>query len=157
MKRTIAAMIFVTLVGCGSKAKPADTTAMHRDEHANLPAEVVKFHDLLSPKWHAEKGPQRMKDACGAVADFTADADAIVKSAAPAHGDAAKWAPSTKELVDAVAAFKTSCEGTDEAAFDTAFQHMHESFHAVAEAAGGAMGNHDEHKDGDEHHHDDKK
>ena len=39
--------------------------------------EVVKFHDVLAPRWHAAKGEQRMKDTCAAIADFKTNAAAV--------------------------------------------------------------------------------
>jgi hypothetical protein len=158
MKCFTALLAVVVLASCGSKPKPAtpiDSTkheghAAH-DEHANMPPDVVKFHDLLSPRWHAEKGAQRTKDTCAAAADFATTADALAKLPTPAGGDATRWAASTKELTDAVAALKTSCDAHDDAAFEETFHHVHVGFHHVAEAAGGEPEHHDEgHDEGHE-------
>ena len=154
MKRLLT--LAIVLAACKSKPAPTTTTTTtteKHDEHANMPAEIVKFHDILSPRWHAEKGPQRMKDTCAAIGDFTTTADAVSKVATPANGDAAKWQAGTKELVDAVGALKATCDKPDEVAFEDAFHRVHEDFHAVAELAGGENEHHEEHH---EEHHDEK-
>lgn len=137
MKRTI---VLLAMTAACSKPAPTTTTPVEKheahDEHANMPAEIVKFHDILSPRWHAEKGPQRMKDTCGAIADFRGGAEAIGKLAAPAGSDATKWTASTKELGDAVSGLDQACTA-DEPKFEEAFHRVHEGFHAVAELAGG--------------------
>ncbi len=150
MKR--AALLFCVLAACGGKPKAEPTSKVEpkHDEHANLPAEVVKFHDLLSPRWHAEKGPQRTKDTCTAVADFAATADSLVKLAPPTGSDATKWTATTKELADAVVALKTTCDAHDDAAFEEAFHHVHVGFHHVAETAGGEAEHHEGHEEGHE-------
>lgn len=111
--------------------------------------EVQKFHDVMAPKWHADKGPQRMADTCGAIPEMTTDADALAKATAPAGADAAKWATQTKELSDAVVALDGACKTNDATAFEPAFERVHNGFHAVMEAAGG---HHEEHGEmGHEH------
>ena len=113
-----------------------------------MPPEIAKFHDLLAPRWHADKGAQRTKDTCAAVADFAASADAVAKSTPPAGSDAAKWTAMTKELVDAVAILHATCEPLDDTKFEEAFLHVHQGFHHVLEAAGGPGEGHEGH---DEH------
>lgn len=126
------------------------------DEHANLPPELAKFHELLAPRWHAEKGAARTKDTCAAVGDFAASADALAKLAPPAGADAGKWAASTQDLVAAVGGLKTSCEGAvDDAKFEDAFHTVHVGFHHVLEASGAGGEEHHEgaeHPAGGEHH-----
>lgn len=139
------------LVACGSK--PSPPTEMPKAEAKSgeapaMPAEVVKFHDILSPRWHAEKGPQRMADTCGAIGELESGADALTKRGAPGTVDAARWALGTSELSKAVGALKTTCATPDEATFEPAFHRVHEGFHAVAELAGG----HDEHEPGSSSH-----
>ncbi|HEV7556391.1 MAG TPA: hypothetical protein VGO00_13080, partial [Kofleriaceae bacterium] len=101
------ALAFV-VAGCGSPtkapapaepARPAESVEHHE---MNMPPEVVKFHDVLAPHWHADKGPQRMKDTCAVQPEMAADAEAVAKSSAPGGMDPAAWATATKELVDAV-------------------------------------------------------
>jgi hypothetical protein len=134
MKAALA--IALALAACGStskpEAKPAEPAAEHH-EMAGMPPELGKFHDVLAPHWHAEKGPQRMKDTCAAVPDFTAGADALTKAAPPAGKDAAAWGTGTKELADAVTGLKTSCDG-DAAGFEAAFERVHKGFHALLES-----------------------
>lgn len=99
--------------------------------------EVAKFHDVLAPRYHADKGDKRRADTCGAIADFEAGADAIAKATPPAGTDQEKWTAQTKELTDAVAAMGGTCKANDAAAFDPAFERVHKGFHGVMEAAGG--------------------
>lgn len=142
MNRFATLVAVVLLAACGGKSKPEPTTTKPVDpaehaEHANMPPEVMKFHELLSPRWHAEKGAQRTKNTCAAVPEFATTADSIAKLSTPAGGDAARWVGSTKELADAVASLKTTCDAHDDAAFEEAFHRVHVGFHHVAEAAGG--------------------
>jgi hypothetical protein len=129
-----ALALAMLLAACSSK-QAADHPAEHmegHDEHGAMSPEVAKFHDVLSPRWHAAKGPQRMKDTCGAVAEFRTDADAIAK-AKPA-GDPAAWTTRTQDLTDAVSALDATCQSNDATAFELAFEKVHTSFHAVMEA-----------------------
>ena len=104
---------------------------------ANLSPELVKFHAVLGPKWHAAPGPERMTGACTAIADFTVGADAVAKAPAPAKSHTAMWAQETKELVDAVAGMKAKCSAHDTASFEAAFASVHAGFHKLLEAASG--------------------
>ena len=130
MKAALAIALVIAACGSTSKPEPAKTTepAEHH-EMAGMPPELAKFHDVLAPRWHAAHGPQRMKDTCAALADFTAGADALAKAKPPAGADANAWAAGTKELGDAVTGLKTSCDGGDAAAFER----VHHSFHALME------------------------
>lgn len=145
--KTALTIAFVLLAACGSKKAPATTATPKTggDEHGKMAPEVAKFHDVLAPRWHADKGPKRMADTCGAMAEFQANADALVKLAPPAGADAALWTGKTQELTSAVGALDGSCKANDAAAFEPAFQRVHTGFHAVMEAAGG------EHHEGGEH------
>jgi hypothetical protein len=132
----VALVIALVVAACGSKSKPEPVKPVEPAEHhemAGMPPELGKFHDVLAPRWHAEKGPQRMKDTCAAVADFTAAAAALTKAKPPAGADANAWAAGTKELVDAVTGLKASCDGGDATAFEPAFARVHNSFHALME------------------------
>ncbi len=155
MKTLLA--IALTLVGAAacSKSKSEPTTTTHQpaakaDDHGITMPEVAKFHDGLSPRWHADKGEARMRDTCGAIADFQTNATAIANATPPAGTDPAAWTTSTRSLNDAVVALDASCKTTDAAAFETAFQQVHESFHAVMAFAGGST-KHREHADHGEH------
>jgi len=135
------ALMFVLVLAAACGSKPASTTTTtpmpetKSEQHAMAP-EVTKFHDVLSPRWHAAKGDQRMKDTCGAMADFQTNAEALAK-ATPANADAGKWTTTTKELSDAVAALDMTCKGQDAAAFEPAFERVHNGFHSVLETSGG--------------------
>lgn len=110
-----------------------------------MPAELKTFHDVLAPRWHAEKGTKRMQDTCSALPDFHADADALAKATPPRGANADTWTTGTKQLVDSVAALDTTCKANDASQFETAFEKVHVSFHGLLEAAGGEHGEHDEH------------
>ena len=111
---------------------------------AVMPPAIKAFHDVLAPRWHAEKGPGRMTDTCGAIPELRADADAIVAAPAPEGKDAAAWSTGGKQLADAVGALDAPCKASDAAAFEAAFTEVHERFHGVMELA---MGGHGEHED----------
>ncbi|HEX5061777.1 MAG TPA: hypothetical protein VFV99_20560 [Kofleriaceae bacterium] len=152
--------IVIAAAACGGK-KPAPattTTEQHAEgeghgmEHEGMPAEMTKFHDVLAPRWHAEKGPQRMKDTCAAIPEFKADADALAKATPPEKANADTWTASTKALVDSVNGLDPVCQANDAAKFEEAFHKVHESFHATMAAAGMPMEKH-EGGEGGEHEH----
>lgn len=159
MIRNLTLVIVLAAAACGGKkSAPATSTTTQTAEahegheameHENMPAEMTKFHDVLAPRWHAEKGPQRMKDTCAAIPQFQADADAIAKATPPEKANADTWASSTKALVESVAGLDSTCKANDAAKFEEAFHKVHESFHGLMAAAGvmpaGAMDEH-EHK-----------
>jgi len=142
--KTALTFSFLLLAACGGKKAEPTTSAKTSDEHGTMQPEIAKFHEVLSPRWHAEKGPKRMADTCGALAEFRADADALVAAPAPAGADAAAWSGKTKELSDAVGALDGTCKANDAQAFEPAFERVHNGFHAVMEASGG---HHEEHGD----------
>jgi hypothetical protein len=151
----ILSLVFVvsgafSAVACGGKkSAPATTTTTsqaepHEEhaggegaEHENLTPELTKFHDLLAPLWHAEKGPQRIKDTCAAVPQFRTAADAVAKATPPTKANADTWTTSTRALVASVNDLETACKTNDTAKFDAAFHTVHESFHRLMEQAGG--------------------
>ena len=148
--KTFALVVAVLAAACGGKkpestTKPVETKSEMKSEMAemHMSPELTKFHDVLAPHWHAEKGDKRMKDTCGAIADFTANADSLGKAPAPAGGDAAQWTAETKELSDAVAALGTTCTANDAAGFESAFERVHKGFHHLLE--NGEHGEHAEH------------
>lgn len=151
-------LVLVLAAACGGKksepAKP-DMAAKGGEEHAMSP-EVTKFHDVLSPRWHAEKGEKRMKDTCAAMPDFQSNADALAKATPPTGADAAKWTTGTKELTDAVVALDATCKSNDATAFEPAFHRVHEGFHAVMELSSGKHGEHGEHAEHGKDHADHK-
>lgn len=120
-------------VGSGSNA--AEMKAEHEEMMRTMPPEMAKFHDVLAPRWHAEKGAKRMADTCSALPDFHANADALAKATPPTTANADTWTNGTRGLVAAVAALDTSCKSNDAAQFETAFGKVHDAFHALMEAA----------------------
>ena len=139
--KTALTFVLVLAAACGGgKSKPAPTTEakqMAPGGEMNMPPELAKFHDVLAPRWHAEKGPKRMADTCSAVGELQADADAIAKATPPAGADAAKWGTGAKSLTDAVVALDGTCKANDATAFEPAFAQVHNSFHVMLEAGGG--------------------
>src|SRR5689334_11240356 len=97
----LVSLVFA-VAACSGGSKPAPQqpvsapTAEGHDHHQMSPA-LTKFHDVLSPRWHAPKGEQRMKDTCGAIADFTSGATEV----------------GNKDLTDAVIALEASCKAND--------------------------------------------
>lgn len=148
MIRTLTLVVVLAATACGGKQSTPATSSTaqksegHEDhekmEHEGMTPEMTKFHDVLAPRWHADKGPQRMKDTCAAVPDFHADADAIAKATPPVKANADTWTSGTRALVDSVNGLEMTCKANDTAKFDEAFGKVHESFHAVM-AAGGMM------------------
>jgi hypothetical protein len=113
-------------------------------EEMGMPPQLVKFHDALAPRWHADKGPQRMADTCAALPELHHDAEAIAAAEAPKQGDAVAWSTGGKKLTEAVSALGATCRSQDADAFEPAFARVHEIFHGLMEATGG----HDEHGKG---------
>lgn len=146
--------ILLAVAACGGKpatpatatpaAAPPATPAAHdqRDPHDEMamPPELAKFHDVMAPRWHAEKGPQRMTDTCAALPDLHADADALAKSTPPRAANADTWTAGTKHLVEAVAGLESTCKSKDSSGFETAFGKVHASFHGLLEASGAGEG-----------------
>lgn len=137
----------VLLAACGSKQPPtangavgsgsnaAEMKAEHDEMMKTMPPAVAKLHDVLAPHWHAAQGPQRVTDTCAALPDFDAGADALAKSTPPTTANADSWTTATKALVAAVHELDASCKANDAAQFETAFAKVHDSFHALMEAA----------------------
>ncbi len=153
MKTVSIAALLLAAAACGSTPR-SDSTAKqdmdqdgqkhevgHKGEMA-MPPQLAKFHDTLAPRWHAAHGPQRMADTCAAMSQFQADAEALASSQPPSGGDAAAWSTGGKQLTAAVSALDATCKASDAAAFEPAFERVHEAFHGVMAAAGGK---HDEH------------
>jgi hypothetical protein len=143
MIRTLTFALVIS-VGCGGKSKPAPATtpemaegghAEHAgEEHASLTPEMTRFHELLRPLWHADKGPARMKSTCDATAQLQTEADAVAKATPPEPANADTWTAGTRALVGAVGDLTTACKGTDNAAFEAAFGKVHDAFHVLMEA-----------------------
>jgi hypothetical protein len=160
MIRNLSLTIVLAAAACGGKKAAPATTATTQQaeghegheghemgEHPNMPAELAKFHDVLAPRWHAEKGAQRMKDTCAAVPEFKTDADAVAKATPPTQTNADTWTTGTRALVASVGELETTCKANDTAKFEEAFHKVHESFHGLLAQAGG------EKHEGGEHEH----
>jgi hypothetical protein len=115
------------------------------DEMAAMPPELQKFHAVLAPRWHASRGPERIADTCGAIAELRADADALAAAPVPAGRDAAAWSAGGKQLAEAVAGLDAACQAHDAAGFEPAFARVHERFHGLLEAGEPKHGDHDDH------------
>lgn len=146
MVRTLTFALLIAAAACGGKDKsaPATTPTAHEhehgdhddgDEHAGMTPEMSQFHELLRPRWHADKGPARMKDTCDAVPQFQSSSDAIAKATPPETANADTWTAGTRALVAAIADLSSACSGADNTAFETAFGKVHDAFHALMEAA----------------------
>ena len=150
--KTIAAILFTfaAVSGC-KKSEPAKSdqgsaaeatssgsaAVPHHAHHLHVGAELQKFQDALGDKWHEPKGDQRRKDACDAASALASAAGDIAKAPTPASIDATKWSDGVKTLVDAVGKLQTACGGTDAAAFETAYDGVHNSFHTLIGLEGG--------------------
>jgi len=148
----IAALVLGAIACGGGGAKPdpaaepmnvqkhevgAHAPAGEHEEHGKMPAAISKFHDTLAPRWHADKGPQRMADTCAALPQLHSDAAAVVAAPAPEGADPAVWSAGGTQLDAAVTALEAPCKANDAAAFEPAFERVHTSFHHVMEAGGG--------------------
>lgn len=148
MTTTRIALLVVALAACGGAPGPSGPldTAREQQPHAvsphaapgsehdalaRLPPAVSQFHDVLAPRWHADKGPQRMADTCAAIGDFRSGAQAIAAAEAPAGSDEAAWQQATADLASSVTALDGACKVKDAEAFEPAFERVHASFHRV--------------------------
>ena len=125
--------LFLVFAACGGSTPATSTTTQpmkKADEHQMSPA-LTKFHDVLSPRWHTEKGAKRMTDTCGAIAEFQTSATGVAN----------------KDLSDAVVGLEAACKANDATAFEPAFEKVHTTFHVVMEA-GEHDDHHEEHKHG---------
>ena len=107
-------VLALALSACGGKSPPPPSAAPAKDA-------VAAFHDILAPLWHAEEGPQRVRDTCNAVAEMQTRAQAI----ADARKDQA-----SASLVQAVTELGKECGG-GQAEFSEKLAAVHEAFHAV--------------------------
>lgn len=112
------------------------------EEMVVMSPEVKAFHDVLAPRWHAERGAGRMADTCAAIPELRKGADAITAAKPPERAEPAEWTASARELGAAVAALGETCQASDAAKFEPAFTAVHERFHAVLEAGVGEHGEH---------------
>jgi hypothetical protein len=149
-----ASMVLILASACGgSKPAPEPVTAGSATHEMkgedNMPPVLAKFHDTLAPRWHATKGPERMKSTCDALPDFKAGATTIASSEAPKGANQQAWTDGAGKLAAALEELETECKANDAAKFETAFEQVHVSFHGLLDAAGGehegAAGEHEDH------------
>ncbi len=120
---------------------PAEAATGEREPHEHegedhehsFPPAVTAFHDVLSPNWHAEKGPARIDATCAAVASMAERADAVKASPAPEGVDAGEWTAIGDALIQSVASLGTACEADGRPDFDPAFTAVHDAFHAFVD------------------------
>jgi hypothetical protein len=164
MIRHLALVFVLAAAACGGKqaapattettTQPSEPGAPHAGheggamEHEGMPPEMTKFHDILRPLWHAEKGPKRMADTCAAIAELRSTADAVAKATPPTQANADTWTTGTRALVAAVTDLEAVCKANESAKFEAAFGKVHDAFHALMTAAGmkHEPGEHGEHK-----------
>lgn len=138
MRLAIVFSFLVTACGGGKSAPgPAAPVAAAQAEHESMPPELAKFHDTLAPRWHAAKGPERMKSTCDALPEFKSGATTIASSVPPKGADSQAWTDGAGKLAAALEELETECTANDAARFETAFEQVHVSFHGLLEASGG--------------------
>jgi hypothetical protein len=148
--RTMLTFVVLVAAACGGKKTPATsgptgtgagaTATSGAGEHANMGPEMTRFHDVLAPRWHADKGDKRKADTCASVPDFKSNAAALANSAPPPSAEAASWSTATQELTVAVGGLEAACASSPND-FEAAFERVHTIFHAVMEL-GEAKGDH---------------
>jgi hypothetical protein len=155
MKQIAISLIFVVAACGGAEKKPTTPEGGDgEDPHAKLTPELHTFHETLAPRWHAEAGEQRMKDTCGALADFQAQAASVKAAPAKEGVDPAAWTEASTALEASVTGLAGACGGADVAAFDQAFHAVHEAFHRAMELVVGKHSHEDAHKHDEAHKHD---
>ena len=135
------ALVLVGLCGCGGSQQPR-TDAAHdeAEHHEELPEAVRSFHDVLSPLWHSEAGPDRTERTCAAVPSLRERAEGVRFAPPPpaAESDSAGWQTSADALFESVGALETECAVEGRPAFEARFSEVHDAFHALAARAGAA-------------------
>lgn len=150
--KTMLTFVVVLTAACGGTKTPATTGPTEgsaaatghtpgAEHHPDMGPEMTRFHDVLAPRWHAEKGEKRKADTCAAVPQFQSNATALASSAAPPSSEAASWSTATKELTVAVGGLEAACASSPND-FEAAFERVHTVFHAVMELGGGEHAGH---------------
>jgi hypothetical protein len=95
------------------------TMAIAKEEkHSHdFPHEVSKFHDIMSPLWHAESSKKRMDATCEKISDMKSQAK-LIKGA--------------NGLTTSLDSLLMTCD-KDIKLFDEAFHHLHDAFHEVSD------------------------
>lgn len=140
MLRFLAFTLLLSLAACGPKAQPALSTREHADEmhgehhdHAAMPPAVARFHEKLSPLWHAPKSADRVGNACSATAELDLLLADVEAEGPPAGVDPTSWGTAVADLRGAWATFRDDCTNNDAAEFENAFGLAHDRFHALVE------------------------
>lgn len=106
-----------------------------KHEH-DFPAQVGAFHDLMSPLWHAEAGPDRQKQTCDAVDKMAAAARDIEAAVVPEKAAAAEneWHEATAALTVSLEQLAQSCGAGGD--FTADFKAVHDKFHELVALIG---------------------
>ncbi len=140
--------------GCAGAPPPAEGTHGHHEhgehgehgkhgehgahEHPEMTGAVREMHDVLSPLWHAPKGPERETKTCEAIPTFVQRAGAMDKNIPEsARAKEADYRTAAQGLVTAVGGLETECAKPSggRAEFDAKFHGVHEAFHKVLESS----------------------
>ncbi|HUS67570.1 MAG TPA: hypothetical protein VMZ28_23705 [Kofleriaceae bacterium] len=153
----LLAMIFALALttaatACGGSAPAATPMAAapvevepaqpQQDEHGDMPAELVAFHDVLRPLWHDET-PERQAKTCAQVGELDAKAGPLTGVEVAADKKEV-WTSAVAQLEASIDELGAACTGGGD--FMASFTKVHEGFHGLLEIAGGG---HEEH--GEEH------
>jgi hypothetical protein len=84
--------------------------------HGELSPELRAFHEVLSPLWHADKGPDRVTKTCEKAATLHEKAEATKDA----------------ELIAATSALQTECTKEGRPQVEQKLGVVHERFHALA-------------------------
>ena len=153
MHRHLATIIGlgVSLTACGGSAPPQPMAAApaevepaqpQHDEHGDMPAELVAFHDVLKPLWHDET-PERQAKTCGQVGELDAKAAPLAGVEVAAEKKDA-WTAAVAQLESSIDELNAACTGGGD--FVGSFTKVHDGFHGLLEIASG--GHHEEHGEG---------
>lgn len=113
-----------------SEAKPE--AEAHHDEHPLFTGAVKSFHDVMSPDWHADEGPARVKSTCANLGSYSLEALKITQEPVP-HGVAkADWKKATDTLLDGLTDLGRACH-SDRTPFNEGFTNVHDGFHGLKE------------------------
>lgn len=161
----LSAFLAVALAACGASepapaqptpvTPPAEATPTAAPDHGeaehshDFPGAVTAFHDVMAPKWHAEPGPQRQTDTCGAIAGFKDAAAKIGSDPVPekAAAQEGSWHNAVADLNIAIGGLEAACAADGRAGFADAFHQLHEAFHRLVALIG-----HEKHDEGKHEH-----
>ncbi|MFT3694300.1 MAG: hypothetical protein QM831_14230 [Kofleriaceae bacterium] len=136
-----AVLFFMVTAACGGKPAPEGPAQqgsamgeheMHGGEHEDLPPSLKQFHDVLAPRYHLAKGPDRQKQTCDAIPEFSSAA-ANVATAIPEGVDQQQWTDGAAALAASIDTLSATCKGGDATKFDGDFETLHGNFHKLME------------------------